>query len=291
MILKIKCQQPFEFEEDIKIVNELRLTNCAFDSECFEKLISLHRDKIEEKIIPWIEDDCYELIHSIAFVPKARYYLAECYDEYKRLLLETVKKKAKEYHVYCIFKDKKEHFLFKIYYDMEPLLKHTVSIMSDNENLEICVGEAIIRGMERYVISASWHYGMIDQSGQLVYNLDWFKELSNLNNGKNNYEDKHLQPIIWFGLEREKPEDGWILNTKEDNEATWQDFWLCDDSAQNWINSVPDACDFDPFLTWMVDECALDLPSLLDVLQTCPIQVDKDDHYHTLSQKVREIIN
>lgn len=116
--------------------------------------------------------------------------------------------------------------------------------------------------MEQFVASASWQF-------------DW------------KYEGENSKPIMWFGLCGEKPEEGWILNLEDNSETEfkWKDFWFPSDP---WLNRVPDADE--SYLAWMETECCSYLPSLEDILKTCPIEVRKQDDYETLTQKIEEYI-
>ncbi|MCR4883405.1 MAG: hypothetical protein K6A68_07535 [Clostridiales bacterium] len=101
---------------------------------------------------------------------------------------------------------------------------------------------------------------------------------------------KAKAPKMWFGLSGKAPEEGWILNIEEDheNKNSWTDFWFCDDSWEDWKNRVPDADDI--FLTWMTAECDLALPSLEEVLESCPIEVDDQDDYDSLTAKIAALL-
>ena len=69
---------------------------------------------------------------------------------------------------------------------MASYVEDMVNSREDDCQSSIDVGEAMIKGMEKYVASASWHYDLIS-------------------------EDEKKKPVMWFGLDGEKPEEGWIL--------------------------------------------------------------------------------
>lgn len=209
------------------------------------------------------EDILCDMISTISFAPKARYYLSDAYDEFRELALTEAKETAKKYRAIYIFTDDEENKeLFRSELDLAYLMEEWVNNREDDCQSSVDVGEAMIKGMEQFVASASWHYARI-------------------------YEGTNKKPIMWFGLNGEKPEEGWILNL-EDNpntETTWKDFWFSDDQ---WTNRVPDADS--GFLIWMEAECAMFLPSLQDVLGTCPIDVNEQDDYQTLSLRIASML-
>ena len=145
---------------------------------------------------------------------------------------------------------------------MASYVEDMVNSREDDCQSSIDVGEAMIKGMEKYVASASWHYDLIS-------------------------EDEKKKPVMWFGLDGEKPEEGWILNIEDnpDSGTSWKSFWFADDQ---WENRVPDADSV--FLIWVETECDLYLPSLEDVLKTCPIDVNKQDDYEALTRKITNLI-
>lgn len=203
-------------------------------------------------------DDYSELFDSITFEPKARYSYENSTKLYRKLALDNVKKYAQQYCIMYSFIDaESEKELFRAEFDLESYLEMVV-----NDPDEFRVGRAMIKGMEQYVASASWN---------TAYRTD-------------------NKPIMWFGKENETPEEGWILNI-EKNPATgkdWKSFWLCNDSWDDWQNRVPDANNV--FLTWMTAECGDSLPSLEEVLKKCPIDVEEQDDYSTLTKKITDLI-
>lgn len=156
--------------------------------------------------------------------------------------------------------------IFRSDLDLESMMVDWVSNREGDDGESIRVGQAMINGMEKYLSVASWHSGWI--AG--CYGL---------------------KPIMWFGIDGEKPEEGWILNDCDNLEAgsTWSTFWFCDEPWDDWKNRVPDADD--GFLTWMTMECDMSLPKLADALKTCPIEVDEKDDYERITKKIKTYID
>ena len=202
------------------------------------------------------------MINSISFPPKARYYLSESYEEFRNLALTEARKIAQNYHAIYVFSDDEQNKeLFSSELDLVCLMEEWVNNREDDCQSSIDVGEAMIRGIEQFVVSASWQF-------------EW------------KYEGENNKPIMWFGLRGEKPEKGWILNLEDnsDTEFNWKDFWFPSDP---WLNRVPDADE--SFLAWMDTECCSYLPSLEDVLKTCPIEVCEQDDFETLTRKIESL--
>ena len=146
-------------------------------------------------------------------------------------------------------------------FDMEPFVRKWINEREEDCLCSIDVGNAVIRSMEQYVNSSTWHAAML-------------------------FRGEEQTPVMWFGMPGERPEEGWILNMSNDPETgkNWSDFWFCEDSWEDWKNRVLDADDV--FLTWMTSECDLSLPSLKDVLASCPIPVDMENDYDTLTSRI-----
>ena len=207
-------------------------------------------------------DDYSELFSTVMLEPKARYSLEESSKIYRKLALDKAREYAQKCRVIYFFTDDEQtKELYRAEFDLKSYLEDVVNSREDDCQSSIDVGEAMIRSMEKYVSSASWHY-------------DWISE------------GDEKKPTMWFGLDGEKPEEGWLLNIETDPETgnDWKSFWLCYDSWEDWQNRVPDADSI--FLTWMTAECGISLPPLEDVLKTCPIEVDEQDDYETLTRKI-----
>ncbi len=234
------------------------------DEECFEKLLS---DEFNEEVEGFFDEEFNDIlgeaISSIAFPPKARYYIDVSYDEFRELALKKIGEIADGYQAVYSFTDSdKDEVLYRSNLDLNAMVEEWVNDREDDCGSSIDVGTAMINGMEKYVASASWHYAWTG-------------------------EGDHKKPTMWFGLEGEAPEEGWILNLEDNPEegTDWKSFWFAEDQ---WINRVPDADSI--FLTWMEAECGIDLPLLDDVLATCPIEVSELDDYNSLTQKILEML-
>lgn len=191
------------------------------------------------------------------------YYLSEAYEEFTMLALIEARRIAQKYRaIYTFIDDEKNEELFKSDLNLTQLMEDWVNNRETDCQSSVDVGEAMIKGMEQFVASASWH-------------CDWI------------YEGEKKRPFMWFGLNGEKPEEGWILNLEDDPDAetTWKDFWFPDDG---WTNRIPDADSI--FLTWMEAEVGDFLPSMEDVISTCPIEIDEADDYRALSEKIANIL-
>ena len=224
-------------------------------------------DEFIEEIWDFFNEEFYDVLHDmiggISFVPRARYSLEGSGEEFMKLALEEARKIARKYQVIYTFTDvDKDEELCRSDLDIESMMMEWICSSGGDDGGSIRVGQAMINGMGRFQSAASWYAAWIADS-----------------NG--------LKPIMWFGIDGEKPEEGWILNIPDDHEtgSTWSTFWFCDDSWGDWVQRVPDADN--AFLTWVTVECAMSLPKLSDVLKTCPVVIDENDDYNTLTQKIK----
>ena len=292
MKLMLKCLIPIEFSEEIDIPSELIPSNSIFDACFFNQLLSHDLvSEIEDCILSQLIDNIQDIISSVLFAPKSKYYFYESHEAFEKLLLKKVEEQAAKYQLYCIVIDENEKEIFQSEYDVRPLLIKYIADRECDCQGTIDVGSAIISSMEQYIELASWHYGLIDHSGQVVLKYDWPINNYTSFNRLLILDRKNLKPIMWFGLEDEKPEDGWILNMEEDSESDrdWKNFWLGRYGGEEWLNRVPDADD--GLLYWMEDETGSYLPSIEDVLKTCPIDVDETDDYATITQKIEDLLD
>ena len=270
MELKLALQriEPYEsFVSETWCPPNLVPTDERMDKEFFESFLM---DEFSEEVWDYFntefDDILSNMIGDISFVPKARYSLEESYGVFRDLALEEARKTAEKYRVIYTFTDEdKKKELFRSNLDLKSMMEEWVNNREDDCQSSPDVGGAMIRGMEKYVSNASWH-------------CKWISD------------DKGKKPVMWFGLDDEKPEEGWILNTEKDPSTglNWNDFWFCYDSSIDWENRVPDADNV--FLTWMTAECDMSLPPLKEVLKTCPIEVNEQDDYSTLTQKIAEFL-
>ena len=270
MRLKLTLQviEPFESRpSEISCSPKLIPSDQVMDKAFFEAFLM---DKLSDEVCEFFYEEFNDIlgdvINSISFPPKARYYLSEAYKEFTMLALTEVRKIAQKYRAIYIFTDdEKNEELFRSYLNLIQLMEEWVINRETDCLSSADVGEAMIKGMEQFVASASWH-------------CDWI------------YIDEKKKPIMWFGLNGEKPEEGWILNLEDDPDegTTWKDFWFPDDPDYEWTNRVPDADS--GFLTWMEGEIGDFLPSMEGVMSTCPIEIDEQDDYRTLSEKIASIL-
>ena len=223
-------------------------------------LFALNSD-IEDFLQEELSNNLFELLESVYFEPKARYELAEAYDEFTKLALAEAKSMAEKCKVEYCFADSENQVVDEGEYDMEPFVRKWINEREEDCLCSIDVGNAVIRSMEQYVNSSTWHAAML-------------------------FKGEEQTPVMWFGMQGERPEEGWILNIADDagTGKSWSDFWFCEDSWEDWKNRVPDADDI--FLNWMTAECDLSLPSLEEVLTSCPISVDVDVDYETLTSRI-----
>lgn len=265
MKLTLQVIEPFKSKpSEIGCTSELVPSDQVMDKAFFEAfLIDKFSDEIGEFFTNEFEDILCDTISSISFPPKARYYLSEAYEEFTMLALIEARRIAQKYRaIYTFIDDEKNEELFKSDLNLTQLMEDWVNNRETDCQSSVDVGEAMIKGMEQFVASASWH-------------CDWI------------YEGEKKRPFMWFGLNGEKPEEGWILNLEDDPDAetTWKDFWFPDDG---WTNRIPDADSI--FLTWMEAEVGDFLPSMEDVISTCPIEIDEADDYRALSEKIANIL-
>lgn len=187
-------------------------------------------------------------LSEITLQPRARYSYVKSFDEYRELALITIHNMADEFKAIYIFADEDDQILFQGVLDLFSVFERWVDQRLEEEQGNIDIGYAMIRGMEKYIEIGSWHY-------------DWLSD------------GDERRPIMWFGLEREKPEEGWILNMWDpENEEVWKGFWYSTD----WEIRVPD--EERMLSNWMAMECAEYLPSLEEVLKSCPIEVNEQDN-------------
>lgn len=266
MKLIIKMSKPHQAITEIDFPNEEWSKDC-FHTEFKEKadLVFALNSDIEDFLQEELSNNLFELLESVSFEPKARYELAEAYDEYTRIALAEAKSMAGKCKVAYCFADSENQVVDEGEYDMEPFVRKWINEREEDCLCSIDVGNAVIRSMEQYVNSSTWHAAML-------------------------FRGEEQTPVMWFGMPGERPEEGWILNIADDagTGKSWSDFWFCEDSWEDWKNRVPDADDI--FLTWMTAECDRSLPSLKEVLALCPIPVDEEDDYDTLTSRIASYV-
>ena len=267
MQLKLTLQviEPFESRpSEISCSPELIPSDQVIGKAFFEAfLMDKFSRKVSEFFIEEFRDILYDVIDSVSFPPRARYYYYEVREELVKRVLPEVRKLEHMYHAIYIFTDEeKNEELFRSELNLVSLMEDWFNNWELESQSTIDAAGAIKHGIEQFIASGSWHY-------------DWI------------YEGEQKKPIMWFGLNGEKPEEGWILNLEDnpDTGFTWKDFWFPDDG---WTNRVPDADDY--FIIWMEDECGDWLPSMMDVISTCPIEIDEQDDYRTLSEKIATLL-
>ena len=247
--------------EEIEVLPELIPSDQLLDDAFFENLISTDLDNdIQEYICHSYENILDDIILSVSLSPKSQYSLEEVssfiIEETKQQLLdETVNT-----HLVCLFINDKQ-VLFRSEYDLHAFLKKWVMDRENGEQSYIDAGHAMIQGTEQFINESVWQYAWLPI-------------------GETN------KAIMWFGLKDDMPEDGWILNRETDlvTGETWHDYWFNND----WASRVLD--DGDILDYWMGMECSDYLPSRAEALKSCPVVIDEQDDYESLTEKVAELL-
>lgn len=250
------------YREEIDIPPEMIPSECLFDENFFCKLISADlNDDIHEFIYRTYEDIMNDVIAEISLVPKSRYSLVEVQEIIEKEATDRILNETSNTHMFCVFADH-ENELYRFEYGLHSFLKKWVSDREEAEQGNIDAGSAIIRGTKQFMDEGLWQYG-------------WIRE------------GEIKKALMWFGLKGEKPEEGWILNlkTNQDTGRTWKDSWF----DNEWMDRVSDDGGMLDF--WMGMECGEYLPPMDEVLKTCPIAVDEQDDYESLTRKIITLLD
>lgn len=97
------------------------------------------------------------------------------------------------------------------------------------------------------------------------------------------------EPILWFGLPDEEPEEEWSLSAGMTSD--WRSFWFNHFWHLDW-NALFGG--FDNYYTvWMFCECGMDEPEedFDRVKDSCPISLDENDTDEQLFSKINEFFN
>ena len=249
------------YREEIDISPDLVPPDHILDNHFFEELISNElSDDIHEYIYRTYEDIMNDVIAEVTLAPKAQYHLQEVSDIIIKEATAQILDETENTRMLCVFtEDEKE--LYRFEYDLISFLEYWVRNREETEQGNIDAGNAMIEGTQQFIDEGIWQYA-------------WTRA------------GETKKALIWFGLEGEKPEEGWVLNIEPDPDTgkTWQDYWFNND----WENRVPD--DEGMLDYWMGMECGDYLPPMEEVLETCPIEVNKQDDYESLTGKVIRLL-
>lgn len=157
--------------------------------------------------------------------------------------------------------------------------------------------------MANFLNQGKWHFGLIDADGCILSDPNMWPQYPKQNDGTIIWKEgnKEYKPIIWFGLEGEKPIECWTLyerdnitNTKvylgafdkEINQEDWKHFWFCEFWLMDW-NVLWNHDDM--ATTWAFCEKCMDEPEegFTKVKEACPIELRQDDSTETMLQKVK----
>lgn len=249
------------YKDEIDISSELIPSDCMLDDHFFEKLISNDlNDDIHEYIYRTYEDIMNSVIAEVTLAPKAQYHFREVSDIIIKEATTQILDETKNTRMLCVIMDDEKE-LYRSEYDLRAFLEYWVRDREESEQGNIDAGHAMIEGTQQFIDEGMWQYAWI-QVGETK------------------------KALMWFGLEGEKPDEGWVLNIESDPDSgkNWQDYWFNND----WENRVPDDNGLLDF--WMGMECGDYLPPMEEVLKNCPIEVDEQDDYESLTGKVIRLL-
>lgn len=158
--------------------------------------------------------------------------------------------------------------------------------------------------MANFLNQGKWHFGLIDAGGCILSDPNMWPQYPKQNDGTIIWKkgNEEYQPIIWFGLEGEKPIECWTLYEranitnkkvyqgsfgKEIDQEDWKHFWFCEFWRMDW--NVLWKHD-EGAIIWAFCEQCMDEPEeeLEKVKEVCPIELSQDDSTETMLKKVRD---
>lgn len=158
--------------------------------------------------------------------------------------------------------------------------------------------------MRNFLIQGRWHYGLISDDGIIIEKREEWPSYPKQSDGSIRWikDGKECYPIIWFGIDGQKPIECWTLynrknirstkvyfggNGTKKNQEVWKHFWFCEFWAMDWniLWNYDEAA-----ITWAFCECGMDEPidEFCKVKSECPIELVQDDSTEEILAKVRD---
>ena len=181
------------------------------------------------------------------------------------------------------------------------VLSEIVEMRYDAEEGKIATGEVILALLRNFLVEGVWQYGFRLPDGTILTDVSqWSKHIEYRSCGSWKSSSGIMQPMIWFGLEHERPVECWTINKVSnrsmlfgvhdlDNyDERWRSFWF-NDSYIDW-NTLFDEKN-SSYALWMFVECGMESPvdAFNAVRESCPIELDENDTAASIARKTDEL--
>lgn len=233
--------------------------------------------------IDYLWDEIYDAVSNFDVLPQGEFD----YEEDSQKLYQIAKRNLNE------VKDKTDILLTQYDDRNSPMKSRKISFFSILEDLLDCdygdcgwdarLGQYVEERLMKFVELSRWHWGLQKQSGDIIEDVaEWPEPVCY---GKS-YEwgNENLQPVIWFGLDREKPNAHWILWNRE--KCKIDNFWFNNESwdiLEVLVENLNDS-----FLIWYTAECGFVTPDMDVLLSDCPVTLKVDELIENTSVKMEE---
>ena len=165
------------------------------------------------------------------------------------------------------------------------ILLDRLGAMRQECDTDIRVSRYIQDGLYDFVTSSCWHYGIESEEGEIIEDLQHCGTLKMLRGCKMKMEDsgKVYTPIVWYGLNGEKPAERWTIWDKRTTKV--DSFWFAYDSYDVLCKLIPDM--WDQFDVWYLGECGYYCPDISELTSECYIEFGEDDNEKVCRNKVK----
>lgn len=164
-------------------------------------------------------------------------------------------------------------------------IEEVVEYYQGDDQWSINSGKLALVLVTNFLKRGKWQSGFRTTSN-VILNCDKNESIV-FDNDNNWFSDKYgkLEPIIWFGVQNDKPIECWTIDKSDyqvqqrvyhrSNEVEkfeqWEVFWHSHFRCLDWETIINDKC----MLTWMFAECGMDEPEdeFISVVDNCPINL------------------
>jgi len=186
-------------------------------------------------------------------------------------------------------------------------LKEILENRRDREQGIVDSGKVILSMLTNFLKKGIWQIGLQRDDGIILTDISKYPQpIKNLNRYIWQDSTGLYEPIIWFGLKNENPDECWTLDRSlknfdvldiYENPYTqkitqikrWNNFWFCSFWTLDW-NSLFNYKG-DEYIVWMFNECGMDEPieEFNNVRDSCPINLDENDSLENVIHKIEDL--
>lgn len=169
--------------------------------------------------------------------------------------------------------------------DIEKLLIRSIEERFDCEQSYIYAGTFIEDCLILFVDKSIWQCGLKNVDGTIITDINKWP-VPKIINGENSWiiDQQKAVPVLWYGLENEKPISRWTFGVKEEEQNL--SFWFESDEwtiMEQLIEKVDES-----FLIWYTAECGRCAPDMYEIMKKCPIESNEGDTTETVHKKVND---